>query len=53
MHDSLKSRKVTRRSFLQVSAVAGGGIVIGLYAPKIAGQGARGGGPGEIGRAHV
>ena len=43
MHDILK-KKVTRRTFLHVSAVAGGGLVIGLYAPKVAGQGGRGGG---------
>jgi isoquinoline 1-oxidoreductase beta subunit len=46
MHDILTSKKVTRRSFLHVGAVAGGGLVIGLYAPKVAGQGGRGGGPG-------
>jgi isoquinoline 1-oxidoreductase beta subunit len=45
MHDTLKNKKVGRRTFLQVSAVAGGGLMIGLYAPKLAGQG-RGGGPG-------
>lgn len=42
MHD-IKKKNVTRRSFLQVSALAGGGLVIGLYAPKVAGQGGRGG----------
>jgi isoquinoline 1-oxidoreductase subunit beta len=46
MHNTLKSKTVSRRSFLQVGAVAGGGLVIGLYAPKVAGQGARAGGPG-------
>ncbi len=48
MHDTLKTpktKKVNRRTFLHVSAVAGGGLVIGLYAPRVAGQGGRGGGP--------
>ena len=46
MHDIVKRKKLNRRSFLQVSALAGGGLVIGLYAPKVAGQGGRPGGPG-------
>ena len=45
MHDTLNTKKVGRRTFLQVSAVAGGGLIIGLYAPQVAGQGGRGGGP--------
>jgi isoquinoline 1-oxidoreductase beta subunit len=32
-----------RRSFLQVSALAGGGVIIGLYAPDVVAQGGRGG----------
>src|SRR6478752_8944955 len=45
MHEILKSKKVNRRTFLHVSAAAGGGLMIGLYAPKIAGQAGRGGPP--------
>ena len=45
MHEILKSKKVNRRTFLHVSAAAGGGLMIGLYAPKIAGQAGRGGAP--------
>src|SRR5262245_12091953 len=49
MHDILKSLKkktVNRRAFLHVSAVAGGGRILRLYTPEVAGQGGRAGGPG-------
>jgi isoquinoline 1-oxidoreductase subunit beta len=37
------STQMDRRSFLQVTALAGGGVIIGMYAPDVLAQGGRGG----------
>ena len=44
--NNTKTAQLDRRSFLQVTALAGGGVIIGIYAPALAQQG--GGGPAPV-----
>ena len=43
MKNTSNTGQLDRRSFLQVTALAGGGVIIGMYVPALAQQGGRGG----------
>ena len=47
MKNTKNTKQLDRRSFLQATALAGGGVMISLYAPEVLSQGpgGRGGGP--------
>jgi isoquinoline 1-oxidoreductase beta subunit len=44
MKKTINTKKLDRRSFLQVTALAGGGLMIGMVTPSAFAQGPRGGG---------
>src|SRR5687767_14780994 len=47
----INTKQLDRRSFLQATALAGGGVMIGLVTPEVLGQGPGGGGRGGPGGA--
>lgn len=46
MKNTKETKQLNRRSFLQATALAGGGVMIGLYTPEVLGQGPGGRGGG-------